>query len=79
MHSTKPMPAICKYGNVFAPNLHTLGELVNHQITKGFQPVGNVQAMEHGTDNIFVQTMVQYCTRPTIPTVTTITKSKNKL
>jgi hypothetical protein len=60
MHLTKPTQAISKYGNVFAEDLYTLGELVNHQITKGFQPVGPVAAIEHGGIKVVVQTIVQY-------------------
>lgn len=57
MHSAKQ---ISKYGNVFAEDLYTLGELVNHQIKKGFQPIGPVAAIDHGGTRVVVQTIVQY-------------------
>ncbi len=60
MHSINQIPTIDKYGNVFAEDLYTLGELVNHQIKKGFQPVGPVAAIDHGGIRVVVQTIVQY-------------------
>jgi hypothetical protein len=77
MHSTKPTPAISKYGIAHAPNLYTLAELVNHQIKKGFQPVGTVAAMDVGEEKMFVQTLVQYQTPKRLSgKQSTITKTK---
>jgi hypothetical protein len=56
------MPAIIKCGHVFAEDIYSLDELLNHQIAKGFQPVGPLLSMDHGNVKVFIQKIVQYQT-----------------
>ncbi len=62
MHCSSQHPVIIKYGIAHAEDLYTLSELVNAQISKGYQPAANssIQYMPFGELMIYLQVMVKY-------------------